>query len=218
MDLTEFFDTIALDCPGVPIPIAVRATRSTLRDFCRKTGVYRKQLTSDELSFDGAIYTIAVPTDTQIVSILSPIGSLSSNARIVSATEADLDSLEPGWRSLSATDQPIVFIALSANTFRVVPNSAQSVASDLKVTILLMPTYDAATIDNEVGTRWFDEIAAGAKALLMVTPGAKWFNPELAAVMAAQYEDGKLEAQKYINAGRHASSFDGRGRVKTHWK
>lgn len=73
MDYSAFEGDIILDCPGVPQPVVTRAIREAVRTFCKQSTAYRKKLTSSDLTYSSGVYTITVPANTQIDTVISPI-------------------------------------------------------------------------------------------------------------------------------------------------
>ena len=73
MHYDELYDDIALDCPGIPVPIMLRGIREAARIFCRESTAYRSALTSDNLTYSNGVYSIQVPPGSQIETVISPM-------------------------------------------------------------------------------------------------------------------------------------------------
>lgn len=296
MTYDDLINDIIPDCPGVPVPVAIRAIRESVRKFCRESTAYRKKLATSDLSYANGVYTIAIPDGTQIESVISPISlsigadhvvytysngvlsynsvdsstplpgfSLTGNAvssalsytvytysngvntynsidsspivgyALVSSIQVDSSNLKtkeaqgaspewmdkryPGWRGMSSTSEVKYFVMLSANTFVLTPDSGTDRKSNMAVSLVLMPDRVTSTIDDEFGNRWFDELTAGAKALLMVMPKTDWSDPQMASFYGNKFLSGIEDAKCYAASGfRHPRTADGKGHVRSYFK
>jgi hypothetical protein len=108
---------------------------------------------------------------------------------------------------------------LTSNTFVLTPDNGGDRRKNITVTLVLMPDHTTTTVlDDEFCDRWFDHITAGAKYLLMVSPGTEWSNPNLAAFYKTKFEDGIEEAGKYIRTGMRNPQADGISHVRSYYK
>ncbi len=67
---------------------------------------------------------------------------------------------------------------------------------DMIISVSLKPLMSATALPNILYNDWYQTIAAGAKAKLMIMPEKPWSNPNLAAVQSGIFEDGVHEAMK----------------------
>ena len=58
----------------------------------------------------------------------------------------------------------------------------------IRVRVVLTPVANAASYPDHLIQQYGDSIAAGAKALLMVIPGASFGNPQMAPIHASAFE------------------------------
>ncbi|MGZ4968034.1 MAG: hypothetical protein ACXV8O_01345 [Methylobacter sp.] len=229
MQYNDLINDIVPDCPGVPVPIALRAIREAVRKFCKESTAYRKRLSASDLSYSNGVYTITVPHGAQIETVISPMvfdGSYTvgdefykiQQTNVKGASPEWMDINRPGWRTAEKFNIVDHFVMLSSNTFVLTPDSGTDRSENLSISLVLIPNRSSETIDNEFGNRWFDELVAGAKYLLMVMPDAEWTNPKLAEFYHNKFEVGIEEAKRYIKTGFRHSQADGVNHVRMHYK
>lgn len=223
MTYDDLINDIVPDCPGVPVPVAIRAIREAVRQFCRKSSVYRQKLTAADLTYADGVYTIAIPANTQIISVVSPLvidGTDNANpSKAFGASSEWLDINRHGWRSAETCDWAEHFVMLSTNTFALVPDSGSDRSDDMAVTLILMPDRTTTTLDDDLGERWFDELTAGAKYLLMVMPEKPWSNTNLAKFYYDKFTTGLDAARRYIETGyRQPQKASGIKHVRGYYK
>lgn len=62
--------------------------------------------------------------------------------------------------------------------------------------VSLKPLRDAVELPDILHNDWYQTIAAGAKANLMIMPGKPWTNPQMAMVHGGFFDDGVNNASK----------------------
>jgi hypothetical protein len=230
MDYSALVNDVVMDCPGLPVPVAIRAIREAARRFCEESTAYRKKLTpATDLSYAAGVYTIAIPANTQLISVISPIvfqGSYTVDSieyaldaiSLQAASPEWLDMNRPGWRTDTDTDSVEYFCLQSTNTFVLTPDSGTDRKANLTVSLILMPDRTTTTLDDEFGNRWFDDLTAGAKSLLMIMPNVKWSNPQLAEYYRLKFDSGIDKARRYAETGFRKPQADGRRHVRSYYR
>lgn len=220
MDYSALINDIVPDCPGVPVPVAIRAIREAVRTFCKESTAYRKRLAPGDITYAAGVYTIAIPTGSQIETIVSPISYDDTDAHvdIYGASPEWLDVHYPGWRTDTRSDLPGYFVTLTTNTFRFTPEDGTNRTAQLGISLVLQPDRTTTMLDDEFGNRWFDTLVAGAKYLLLVMPKAEWSNPNLAAFYKDKFENGIVEAKRYVKTGLRNPRADGIAHVRAHYR
>jgi hypothetical protein len=120
----------------------------------------------------------------------------------------DLDDLSlSDWTT--ATGHPRVVVQVSPFTIRLYPVPEHAAAKGLKVRASVRPSESATGIPDDLGAKFRDELAIGAKARLLLQTGAPWANPEMGALLARMFDE-------HISAANLTTvrSF-GRGRLNT---
>lgn len=225
MLLTDFVNDVALYNTGCPQPVILRAVREALRTFCQDSTAYRKTLSNLDMAYASGLYTITIPTGTQILSVISPMALYGSyvgtdgltysydNITIQGTNPEWLDIRYPEWRG-AVGNQPAFFVMQSNNSFILTPDSGVSQTANLKVTLILEPDRTTATFDDEIGTRFFDAIIAGANVPLMLMANADWANPQLAQIYKAKFDDGIQKAKDWIQTAYRDPRVDGKRHVR----
>lgn len=232
MDYGSLYNDILIDCPGVPFPTAIRAISEAVRKFCKESSAYRHAVLSTEISYSAGVYSISIPTNTQIVSVVSPMtmaGTYSVTDPVTGVTSTYpvdpktiyganpqwMDINHPGWRDWTDTNEVRYFVIESTNTFILTPDSGTNRAANLAIQLILMPTRTATTLNDDFGERWFDYLVAGAKFSLLTIPKSTWTNNELAQYYLAKFDAGISEAKTYAKTAFRQPRFDGVMRVKS---
>jgi hypothetical protein len=220
MTFDDWIDDVTVECLGAPVPLIIKAIRESLVRFCRESTVYRKPA---DLSYAGGVYTLAVPSGTQIESVVSPIvihnSENDSSIKVQAASPEWMDKRYPGWRTTTHDTNVSYFVMQSPNTFVLTPDNGANRSANMTVSVVLLPTRNATLFDDALGDRWFYEVSAGAKAVLMSMPEAPWSNPATAQFNLLKFEAGIEEAKHYAKAGfRHPRLADGAGRVRSYFK
>ncbi|WP_031431838.1 hypothetical protein [Methylomicrobium agile] len=218
MTFDDWIDDVTVECLGAPVPLVIKAVRESLVRFCRESTAYRKPA---DLSYAGGIYALAVPSGTQIESVVSPIviHNSESSIEVQAASSEWMDKRYPGWRTATHDTSVSYFVMQSPNTFVLTPDNDADRSGSITASLVLLPTRDATSIDNEFGERWFYEVSAGAKAVLMAMPETPWSSPAGAQFNLLKFDAGVEEARRYAKSGfRHPRIADGTGHVRSYFK
>lgn len=235
MDYGSLYNDILTDCPGVPFPTAIRAISESVRKFCKESSAYRHNVLSTELSYADGLYTIKVPADTQIVTVVSPLtiagqysvadpvtginSTYPLDTKIIYGVNPQwMDVNHPGWREWTDSNEVRYFVMQSTNTFVLAPDSGTNRVANLAIQLILMPTRTATVINDEFGERWFDYLVAGSKFSLLTIPKSRWTNNEMAQYYLAKFDAGISEAKTYAKTAFRQPRFDGVVRVKSYSK
>ena len=175
---SAWFPDVLLHAPGVPDPTAEHAIARSAREFLRRTRAWVEWLDpfsatearAQEADFD-------LPTRSEVV-------------RIERATRNG-DSIEVrSYRELEADwtrhgdAQEVVSRDLRILTL----TGAWAAGEQVQVQVSLMPAINATGLPDEIAQRHFEAIAEGAKARLLATPAASFYNKAEAARATAAFE------------------------------
>lgn len=186
---------------GCPIFVAVESVRDAAIEFCNRSRYWRVTLASINIVAGQATYTLIPPTDSSISEILS----VRHNTFVVNPTsEFSLDGQYPSWRLLTSS-QAEEYFSNERNIIRLTPIPSVSGTANLDVRVVLKPSRTSTTIPDQLYDHYLEEVAAGAKARLMVMPGVDWSNPDLALYYRTVFESGIKNARGVAVTGYNAT-------------
>jgi hypothetical protein len=126
-------------------------------------------------------------------------------------TPEALDVWYPGWRKstnvLQTGGTPAV-TQIDELNFMLVPTPTVA-SQELILDVAYKPTISATLVADILKNEYYEQIAAGTKARLMIMHDKPWTNPQLAAIYAKVYDDAAKNA-----SDRQQKGF-GRPRVRT---
>ena len=192
MPMLDLVPEIVVDIPNCPNPVALRALRDTMMDFCRRSESW--------IVYDDFAVTVASQPDvvlnlldnTRIVKILS----LTHNGTpLQPASEKVLDNQIHSWRSEEGI--PRAFFEMLGNKVRLYPIPEETKVGLVKGSIALAPTRSATEMDEDLVDNWLEGIVAGAQHRLMMMPNQPWTDPNRAGPLYGLYETTVGHAMRY---------------------
>jgi len=188
---------------GCPIFVAVESVRDAAIEFCARSRYWRANLTPVNVVAGQAAYTLSPPAD----SIIHEILSVRHNTFVVSpTTEFSLDD-SPSWRLLTSS-QAEEWYSNEQNVINLTPTPSVAGTAKLDVRVILKPSRTALNIPSQLYDHYLEEVAAGAKARLMVMPGVEWINPALAGHYKTIFDAGIKNARGVANMGYATAPMD----------
>lgn len=179
--LDTFLGSVRPWAPGVPDPVAYRAIRNSVIEFCERTRLWKWEEDFDATvsDCDSGIYT--------------PAGSILHDIEIVQfngvdlhpKSTRDLDRLEPDWRTVSPDNGgvPKYYTQIEQNTLRIVP----AMAGHLYLCVRLKPSQEATDIPDFIANEYRETIAWGALGRILTIPGQSYTNPDLGAYYGEKF-------------------------------
>lgn len=166
--LSAFTPYIAPEVPGCPEPLIDDAVRRAAIEFCDKSRALRERVAVNTVASQD--YVTLAPTGGDVAHLYK---LMVGDETLDPTTRTDFD--EDG-----DTGQPLEYYVEPPNTLRLypVPDAIYALVAHVAV----KPDRDATTLDDVLYNNWRDEIAAGAKARLMLMSKQPWYNPDDAAV------------------------------------
>lgn len=204
VDLSDVLNHVLAEVRLAPEELALQKLRERARDFCQITRAWQA---------DAAAKTIAINTATY--TIVSPIGEAEPVAieYLAVATVADtpveaepksrewLDRSISNWRTRAADDfRYFTQLTRSTFTFPGLPVVA-GLANGLTYRLSLKPGPEGTEIDEDVWSEFYEVLATGAKAELLVMDGERWANVKRGADYRQQYIVGRTHARIKVSRG-----------------
>lgn len=183
---------IIIDVPNCPNPVAQRALRDTLMDFCRRSQAWLVRQEFGVTIKDQSAVILELPDNTRYVKIIS----LNHEDRVLTpASETMLDNQIRGWRTHKGN--PKAFIEQLGGEIRVYPMPTETTVGKVAGTLALSPTRHATEIDQDLWDRWLEVLVAGTQYRLHQMPDRSWTNPPRSAVLMQTYETGIDDARRH---------------------
>lgn len=182
----QFYPYILTDVIGCPLPLVDNALRLAAREFCQETSAIREW--SGAVTADGVtpVFDFDLLTSQELVKVVKAI---------VNDVEYDVISykeLPEDWQNASPASIGNKVVQLDVLQFRVFP---APVAGDvIALQLATSPSHSATACNDDLVTRYADDIANGAKARLMTTKGNPWSDPSLGSYFRSQFSAGKRSA------------------------
>lgn len=198
--LSLFRPRVAALAPTATDPMIDQAVLDSCIDFCERTLVVKRMLTSFVTVANTASYTPAAPTDQSIAHIMrvwldtvelvpldeegvaSPFGFITTvaGATNLAGTPSYFNETDPGTISLFPR-----------------PNAVYTI----NARVALRPLRTATTVDTQLFEDWAEGITCGALARLFLVPG-ELMNAPLAKFYSAGYQSFADRAQLQASKGR----------------
>lgn len=211
-NLTAFLPLVQPHTPGAALPTITQALRKSAIEFCEKTRCWRTQITAN---LSRQAYPIVAPA----YAAIHEIERAEFDGTRLTPVEYD----QIGLAEFDGSGQPSVITQAGPNEVSIVPFSE----GKLTCSLFLKPKHDFLfatdqedrpenyydTVPDFLLSRYGETIAAGAIARVLVIPQQPFTNFDLAAVHAAQFQDGLDRFNAANVRGQHRA----RPRVNAHW-
>lgn len=171
--LSAFTPYIAPDVPGCPEPMIDDAVRRAAIEFCERSRALRERIAFNTVASQD--YVTIAPTGGDVAHLYK---LMYGDETLKPTTREDFD--EDG-----DTGQPLEYYIEPPNTLRLypVPDAIYAMVAHVAV----KPDRDATMLDDVLYNNWRDEIAAGAKGMLMKMGNQPWSNPGDAELALATF-------------------------------
>ncbi|MBI1202612.1 MAG: hypothetical protein GC182_08890 [Rhodopseudomonas sp.] len=189
-DIEDFIRLVQPRAVAAPEPTIIRNVRDAAIEFCERTRLWRE---TDTIVTTGAdAEPISCPSD----GIVMAIENCSiDGTKLAPISIADLDRRRPGWRTEDVgSGGGRWYIAPEFGSVQVIPRSSGTIL----VEFIAKPKPDALTLPDFLFDLYGREIADGAAAGVLLTPGADFSNPNFGALLQAKFT-AKLD--RFSSAG-----------------
>jgi len=194
--LDDFIPYVTEDLAGVPHPAMQRALISACIDFCNKTLLLQQTLDNVTSITGTGDYEIEAPKGYKIAQVMV---AWYDGVPLEPVNADELDDLNQDWTTETGTPKHLVMLVDDVVTLYPAPDQRGKV---LKIRAALTPSRDAAEVDDVLYEDYVEDIAAGAKAKLCMSPNKIYTNPQLAAMFASKFKAGINNATLLRQAGK----------------
>lgn len=183
--------------PGVPEFEVEYRLKQTLREFCRRTKVWRQRNTVMLTTVLGQQeYPASLPGGTELADIVS---AWMAGVELGVMFPGDEENIPPGE---TAETPDIGVINFDTVILSALPQAA---GVDVIGTVVLSPNEESTTCPSFLFYRWRDTIREGCLARVMKQVGKPWSNPNQAVMHEAQFDDDCREASNAAGPVRRVS-------------
>ncbi len=199
---SAFYKDCLPDLPGVPQPLLDHALRNAAIDFCTRSKAHRVDLAAIDAVANTGVYALSsvLPAGAGLVEI---VAARFDGEPLAPKAPEFLERRYDDWQTEVGT--PIYYTQQSSDSILVVPAPSADASGAIKIKAAVCPTATATGLDDWLFAKFRMNIAAGAKAILMLDAEKSWGNVPRAAFYGAQYEAAVEDATVKANAGLVAS-------------
>lgn len=172
--------------PGCPVIVAEHELRRAAQAFFQQTRAW--QVILPAVTVDADQFEVDVtPVDTTLD--LVRVESATYDGRPLGKQTSDVLDAEftDDWTAHTGT--PSDYVQMTPNVLRLYPVPVADATTGVVVRAAVAPGDTSAGLPDDLASRFWDEMHAGAKARLMLYPGKPWTNPELAAVYGQAFSN-----------------------------
>ena len=185
MKVEDFYRYITPELPGAPSELLRQAVMLTANNFCVETQALDQLSDPIQLQPGQADYDMDPLSGCQPVTIK---GVWTGNRELRPVTMSELFQLLPNWQSAKSSEPSFYNMVKGFGVLTVYPTPADPVSAQLTFHAVYAPQQTGSILPDVLFDRYFDAIAAGAKARLMIQPGQTWSNPQQAVIYNRVYD------------------------------
>jgi hypothetical protein len=197
---TSYLPNVLPEVEACPLPLATWAIRDAVIRFCTESEIWQETQAPYTVTSTPVLIAFVVTAGSRVSRIVE--AQISSRELAVIAPET-ADRLFYGWRN-GVVARPEAVSQVQTDKFSVIPQPTSS--SSLILTVALQPTRDSIDGPDFLFADYYETICAKAKATLMLMAGAKWSNPQQAAVYTMMFGKDARDAKD-----RNQNVFELRG-------
>ncbi|MCY1167131.1 hypothetical protein D9M73_70880 [compost metagenome] len=185
---SEFYDSLLPDLPGCTPTMANVALRHAAREFCSKTLAWNEWRGPQDTSATSIEYDFDVASTEDVVKLLG--ATLAGNDLLVLAqNDLPLDwTTAPGCRS--------GIVTIDRRSFFVLPQRDAGLA--IRTWIALQPSKKGLGVPDALFAQYEEDICAGAKARLMLSPKKPYSDTGLAGVHRLDFDQRIARATRAV--------------------
>jgi hypothetical protein len=188
MSTTKFedlYNEVMPELPGAPLPLVLNAIRNSVIAFCNGSTVWREWLDPIDVVAGQNTYAIETDSGTDLVQLQS----LKFDGRKLTPRDEDwLDNWNPRWRTELRVPEHYMMQDQDNVILAGVPQFG--LVGGLLLSVSLQPSRTAKTFPGWIYSQYWEGIADGVKARMMVMPGKPWSSTQL-----SQMYQGKFDAE-----------------------
>lgn len=201
---SELVYLVAPYVTGCPPPQIKTALRQAAKELCRDGWVWQADL--DPISVVALQDEYAITAPSSDGDVYTIIQARLSGRTLEFRAWSDLRAMFPAHPDTASPGEAYLWSMSQPDTMSLYPVPETSVASGLLLRAVLVPTTDAAGIDERVSIDYEEELVWGALWRLMVMPEKPWSNIKLADFYGRKFKNSISLARARPNKGLTAYS------------
>jgi hypothetical protein len=190
---SDMLDEVMPAVPGVPQLLAVNAVRNSAIKFCRRSTIWRYWPDPQTIIAGVNFYDFDTPSDTEVAEVML----LKVDGTHIDPSSED--DLPDDWNT--KTGPPDKFMQQDTTGVYLTPVPDGKIANGLTMSVALAPKRSSSSLPDWIWSRYFEAIAAGAKADLMAIPEKPWTNPNASVYFQGIFDTAVAGAQRDANSG-----------------
>lgn len=203
----SFLPAVAPLVPDCPDLVILDALRKASNQFCRESALWTVTNDAQSAVADEGEYDIDSPTGTVPV-ILEAVSY--NGVPLTAKTPSQLDALIVDWANASGL--PTYYVRSADDVVRLVPMPESDAEDAIVMRVAVAPDpLTGIGVEDIVANKFYEAIAAGALARLLLMPG-KWANPQFAQIKAAEFRAAIGDARAVAYAANSSAQLRVRGR------
>mgnify|MGYP007090083687 CR=1 FL=1 len=191
----DMLNDLLPDVPGCQNDLAINALRNAAIELYTKSWIYTQACDSQQTVIGQAEYDLDTFNQYKLIGIVS---ASIDDANILPVGKTSLNRSNLRWQD--DTGQPTNYFSYDYTTLRLYPIPDR--VSTLNVTVALTPAKTATGIENFIYDLYSEQLAAGAKARLMLIPNKPFTDVNASREYRAQFSaaitDAKWRAHKSL--------------------
>lgn len=196
---SDFYDLVRIDVPAVESDMVDFAILRAAREFLLETGAYVVDAAAVNVVAGTATYNLVSPVSLTDVAYIKQ--GWVNEFPLTPITLDELGAVPRYWPSDEA-DQPDRYVQQTQDTVTLYPKPAVAYTGGLVTKLAVYPSLTATGVADWVGARYAEDLAEGAKAVLMEMRGKPW-----SSVDGAKLHRGNFEAAKTAGISDANKSF-----------
>lgn len=195
-DIAQWYDEVLPEVGGVSTPLLINAIRNSMREFLKRSSIWRADLTPITLVATTGTYALGLGAGTSLADIIK--AKIDDESEITPILPGDLEREYPNWQT--ETGEVKRYLMENApGVIRLIRTPDTEQTLDLKVA--LMPGPTGTSIPDWIFDQYFEQIGYGAKHRLMRMAGFRWSNPDGASMYFNLFENAIGDAQSAADKG-----------------
>lgn len=193
---SSFRSYVLPNVKGCPIQIVDNAIKDAAIEFCERSEIWQVGATPIDLVAYEPRYGFVPPEDARVSKTTNAFLRIkpSQIIELRKTTRDNLDTYEPGWRTMEAS-YPTRYFMDTPNSIRVLGIPTETIPDSLWVLSVLKPTRLSTTGPDFLFEDWVETIAAGALKRLHAMEGRIWANTTLVGYYDKKFREGTAKAK-----------------------
>lgn len=205
--VSELYNSLRVELPGIPEPLLVDGVLRTLQDFFQRSEAWRhtvpnlKDWTATTPTFPVLVVGVDIPANTRVsrTDVVKYSSDGISLKEVIFKTRQQLDKELSNWE-IKTGNTPVAWINDGPNNPRLIPIANATVTASLQIRVVVSPAAALTDIPDTLFFEFQDHFRNGTLARLMKIPGKDWTNFSASAAYAALFKVGLKEAKSRADA------------------